>query len=388
MAATSSAPVPGRRSPVHKLHVAAGARFAPFAGWEMPLEYTGSGTLAEHAAVRDAVGLFDVSHLGTVVIRGTGAAAHVDTVLSNSLARIVPGQAQYTLCLTEAGGVVDDLIVYLVGPDELLLVPNAANAAEVVRRLRLHAPASVQVEDRHDDIAVLAVQGPRSREVMAAVGLPHGHAYMSFATVTDPTAAASRETDEPTVVCRTGYTGEHGYEVLVPAAAAGALWRRLAVAVEDVGGRPAGLGARDTLRTEMGYPLHGSDIDTGVSPLQARLGFALGWDGPDFVGREALLREKAAGPVRTAVGLLALGRGVPRAGMSVHLAPGEGPLGEPMGRTTSGTFSPTLRQGVALALVDSAAGVGVGDTVALDVRGRVLRCEVVRPPFVPAHVRD
>ena len=373
---------------MHDLHVAAGARFAPFAGWQMPLEYAGSGTLSEHAAVREAVGLFDVSHLGTVRVAGAGAGEHVDRVLSNALSRIGPGRAQYTLCLTEEGGIVDDLIVYLLGPDELLLVPNAANAPEVVRRLRAGAPGTVEVQDRHTDTAVLAVQGPRSQEVMAAVGLPHGHEYMSFATV-DAAAGSQASGTGPTVVCRTGYTGEHGYEVLVPAADAAALWQRLADAVQQAGGRLAGLGARDTLRTEMGYPLHGSDIDTGVSPLQARLGFALGWDKPDFVGKEALLREKDAGPARLTVGLRALDRGVPRAGMTVHPVPAEAtPLGEPVGRTTSGTFSPTLRQGIALALLDSAAGVGAGDTVALDVRGRVLRCEVVRPPFVPSHVRD
>ena len=374
---------------MHDLHVAAGARFAAFAGWQMPLEYAGAGTLAEHAAVRQAVGLFDVSHLGTVRVGGAGAAAHADRVLSNALSRTGPGRAQYTLCLTEEGGVVDDLIVYHVGPDELLLVPNAANAPEVVRRLRTGAPAGVEVDDRHTGTAVLAVQGPRSPEVMAAVGLPHGHPYMSFETVDDAAGTARASGDGPIVVCRTGYTGEHGYEVLVPAAGAAALWQRLADAVHAVGGRLAGLGARDTLRTEMGYPLHGSDIDTEVSPLQARLGFALGWDKPDFVGKEALLREKAAGPARLAVGLRALERGVPRAGMTVHRVPAEGGvLGEPVGRATSGTFSPTLRQGIALALLDSAAGLGVGDTVALDVRGRVLRCEVVRPPFVASHVRD
>lgn len=353
---------------------------APFGGWAMPVEYDGGGTLAEHAAVREHVGLFDVSHLGTVLVGGDGALAHVDHVLSNSLDRIGAGQAQYTLCLRPDGGIVDDLIVYRVADDDLVLVPNAANAAAVVRALREGAPGAVSVDDVHADVAVLAVQGPRSDAVMAAVDLPHGHDYMSFVA----TGGGPRER---TVVCRTGYTGERGYEVLVAADRAPGLWADLHAAVVAEGGRPAGLGARDTLRTEMGYPLHGNDIGPDVSPVQAGLGFAVGWKKPQFVGRDAVTAEKAAGPVRRAHGLLSLGRGVPRPGMAVHRLDGEA-LGERVGTTTSGTFSPTLRAGVALALLDTAAGLTADDEVAVDVRGRPLRCRVTRPPFVPSHVRD
>jgi aminomethyltransferase len=377
------------RSPLHAAHEAAGARFAPFGGWSMPVEYAGAGTLAEHAAVRERVGLFDVSHLGTVLVGGPGALAHVDRVLSNSLDRIHDGQAQYTMALRPDGGIVDDLIVYRVADDDLLLVPNAANAGAVVARLRDGAPEGVEVVDVHTDVAVIAVQGPRADAVMAAAGLPHGHDYMSFAVVGDRGSdGASRAARAGrTVVCRTGYTGERGYEVLVPAGEAAALWERLHAAVVAEGGSAAGLGARDTLRTEMGYPLHGNDIGPDVSPVQAGLGFAVGWKKPDFVGRDAVAAEKEQGPLRRATGLLSLGRGVPRAGMAVHRLDGEA-LGERVGRTTSGTFSPTLRAGIALALLDTAAGVGADDEVAVDVRGRALRCRVVRPPFVPSHVRD
>lgn len=368
-----------RRSPLHHEHAAAGARFAPFGGWAMPVEY-GGGTLAEHAAVRERVGLFDVSHLGTVLVRGPGALAHVDRVLSNSLDRVGDGQAQYTLCLDADGGIVDDLIVYRVGEDDLVLVPNAANAAAVVAALLAGRPDGAQVEDVHGDVAVLAVQGPRADAVMAAADLPVGHDYMSF-LLTD--GGPRRRT----VVCRTGYTGERGYEVLVPADRAPAVWQALHAAVLAEGGLPAGLGARDTLRTEMGYPLHGNDISTDVSPVQAGLGFAVGWKKPDFVGREAVLAQKQAGPVRRAHGLLSLGRGVPRPGMAVHRLDGDG-LGERVGTTTSGTFSPTLRAGIALALLDTHAGLGLDDEVSVDVRGRPLRCRVTRPPFVPSHVRD
>jgi aminomethyltransferase len=189
-----------RTSPLHDRHVAAGAKLADFSGWSMPIEYAGGGVLAEHTAVRTAVGLFDVSHLGTGTVRGPGAAAFVDRCLTNDLSRIGPGQAQYTLCCTEDGGVVDDLIVYLHGPDDVLLVPNAANAAEVLGRLAAAAPEGVRVSDLHAEVAVLAVQGPRSAPVLAAIGLDTDLPYMSF---------SGGDGDQVTV-CRTGYTGEHG----------------------------------------------------------------------------------------------------------------------------------------------------------------------------------
>jgi aminomethyltransferase len=349
---------------------------ADFSGWSMPIEYAGGGVLAEHTAVRTAVGLFDVSHLGTVTVRGQDAAGFLDRCLTNDLGRIAPGQAQYTLCCVpdgeeRAGGVVDDLIVYLHGADHVLLVPNAANAAEVLRRLDAEAPASVTIEDRHADVAVLAVQGPRSPQVLEAAGLPAELPYMSF----------TLGTGEVTV-CRTGYTGEHGYELLVGVDGAGELWDRLLAAGEAAGIRPCGLGARDTLRTEMGYPLHGHELSPDVTPNQARAGWAVGWRKPRFWGRQALTSEKEAGPRRLLWGLRATGRGIPRPGMAVM-----GGDGARLGEVTSGTFSPTLRTGIALALLDTAAGVGEGEAVDVDVRGRPQPAVVVTPPFVPSHVR-
>ncbi len=373
--ATSGAAAGGlHRSPLHERHVALGAKLAGFGGWEMPVEYP-AGTVAEHTAVRAAAGLFDVSHLGKVELAGPGAAAYVDTTLTNALGRIGPGQAQYTLCCDDGtGGVVDDLIAYLHGEERVLLVPNAANSAEVARRLIATAPAGVQVTDRHEDLAVLAVQGPAADEVLSAVGLPSGHGYMSFVT------GAAGDAGE-VVVCRTGYTGERGYELLVPWDAATSVWDRLTEAGRPLGLQPCGLGARDTLRTEMGYPLHGQDIGPDVTPNQARLGWAVGWDKPAFWGREALTAERAAGPARLLRGLLATGRGIPRPHMRVLLT-----ADVPVGEVTSGTFSPTLRRGVGLALV--AAQVTDGAEVAVDVRGRREIFTVTRPPFVPSHVRD
>jgi aminomethyltransferase len=359
-------------SPLHDRHEALGAKFAEFGGWSMPIEYAG-GVVQEHTAVREAVGIFDVSHLGKATITGPGAADFANRSLTNDLGRIVPGQAQYTLCCDDAtGGVVDDLIAYLYADDHVFLIPNAANTAEVVRRLRAEAPDGVEVADRHRDLFVIAVQGPRSDEVLDAVGLPTGHDYMSFVD-----AAFGGET---VVVCRTGYTGERGYELVGPTAVAGAVWDALLAAGEPHGMLPCGVGARDTLRTEMGYPLHGQDISLSVTPNEARLGWAVGWSKPRFWGKDRLTEEKAAGPARILRGLVSVGRGIPRPGMRVMLT-----AHLPIGEITTGTFSPTLRKGVGLALLD--AQVTDGAEVAVDVRGRREIFLLTRPPFVTSGVR-
>ncbi|MGC4864170.1 glycine cleavage system aminomethyltransferase GcvT [Micromonospora sp. DT53] len=363
-----------RRSPLHERHTAAGAKFAPFGGWEMPLEYAGGGVLKEHAAVRTAVGVFDVSHLGKARVSGPGAADFVNSCLSNDLGRIGPGRAQYTLCCDDAtGGVVDDIIAYLYADDHVFLIPNAANTAEVVRRLRAAAPAQVTVTDEHEAYAVLAVQGPRSAELLAALDLPTEHGYMSF-------SAASLSGVELTV-CRTGYTGELGYELVVPAEHAVAVWDALFAAGAAFELRACGLAARDTLRTEMGYPLHGQDLSLDISPVQARSGWAVGWDKPAFWGRDALLAEKAAGPRRTLRGLVAVDRAIPRPGMTLHV--GDTQVGE----VTSGTFSPTRKQGIALALLNTNANLADGDEVEIDIRGRRAPLALTKPPFVTPSVK-
>ncbi|HEV8055041.1 MAG TPA: glycine cleavage system aminomethyltransferase GcvT [Nocardioidaceae bacterium] len=359
-------------SPLHERHLALGAKTAAFGGWEMPVEYAGGGVLKEHAAVRTAVGLFDVSHLGKARVSGRGATEFVNRCLSNDLRRIGPGQAQYTLCCDDSGGVVDDLIAYLRAQDEVFLIPNAANAAEVVRRLRVQAPDGIEVADQHRDFAVIAVQGPRSDEALHAIGLPVGHDYMSF--------VEAEHGGEGVTVCRTGYTGERGYELVVRREAAVALWEALLAAGSAYDIMACGLGARDTLRTEMGYPLHGQDITVQTTPVQARLGWAVGWKKDDFWGREALVTERESGSARVLRGLVATGRGIPRPHMPVA-----GPGGAPVGEVTSGTFSPTRRVGIGLALLDSS--VGEGHRVSIDVRGRAAEFEVVRPPFVQAGVR-
>jgi aminomethyltransferase len=362
---------PPSHGPLHDRHQALGAKLADFGGWLMPIEYPGGGVLKEHAAVRTTVGIFDVSHLGKAELRGPGARDLANRCLSNDLDRIRPGQAQYTLCCDDpGGGVVDDLIVYLRGDDDVFLIPNAANTAEVVRRLAAAAPAGVTVADLHTRLGVLAVQGPRSAELLTALGLPTELGYMAF------TAVEWR--GRRVVVCRTGYTGEHGYELLPDWSNAGELWDALLAAAPALEGRPCGLGARDTLRTEMGYPLHGQDLSLSITPVQARLGWAVGWGKPEFWGRTALLAEKEQGAARLLRGLEALDRGIPRPHMPV-LSVG----GDPIGEVTSGTFSPTKRVGIGLALLDRA--VTDGAEVRVDIRGRPSTMRVVKPPFVPAH---
>lgn len=362
--------------PIADRHEALGATFAEFGGWSMPVSY--AGTVAEHTAVREAVGIFDVSHLGKALVAGPGAAAFVNRTLANDLGKIAPGKAQYTLCCNDSGGVIDDLIAYLVSDDEVFLVPNAANTATVVAQLSAAAPDGITITDQHREYAVFAVQGPRAPEALGALGLPTEMEYMAFADA----KLATADGPKPVRVCRTGYTGERGYEILPRWADAGAVFDALLAAVTERGGQPAGLGARDTLRTEMGYALHGHELSTDITPVQARVGWAVGWKKPEFFGRDALTAEKAAGPARRLFGLKALGRGVLRADCEVLAAAG----GTPIGRCTSGTFSPTLKQGIALALLDTATDPQVGGEVVVDVRGRGLPCEIVALPFVESHV--
>lgn len=332
----------------------------------MPLEYPG-GSVSEHQAVRSGCGIFDVSHMGTLVVTGAEAVAALNDVFTNDLTRLAPGQLQYTLVCTPDGGVVDDMMVTLLRPDELLIVPNAANTSAVAAAIRERV-GDEPLDDRSERTAILAVQGPGSPQVLRSLGLPTDHEYMTAAT-------GSFEGAE-VLVSRSGYTGERGYELLLADEHALALWE---VLEETHLVTPCGLVARDTLRTEMGYPLHGQDIGPGISPVTALLGWAVGWDKPAFGGRDALVAERAAPGGRRLRGLLVTGRGIPRPGMTVRRA------GADVGVTTSGTFSPTLRQGIALALLER--DVAVGDEVSIDVRGRELGARVVKPPFVDASPR-
>mgnify|MGYP003337189778 FL=1 len=349
----------------------------------MPIEYPKGvmasgknlpgGTIAEHTAVRERVGIFDVSHLGKISVTGAGAKNYINTLITNDLNRISAGQAQYTLMCDDSGGVIDDLIVYEITDSQLFLVPNAANCAEVEKRIKLKAPANLEVVNEHQGYGVLALQGPKSDEVLKKLGLSVSLEYMSFVQVT------SNDFGD-LIICRTGYTGEFGYELLPKWHNTLKLWESLVHAVADLDGAVCGLGARDTLRTEMGYPLHGHELSLEITPIQASASWAVVIDKPEFSGKSALVKEKEAG-VKTALRAIKISdRGIPRAGMKVM-----DESGAEIGTVTSGTFSPTLRQGIALALVKPE--FKSGSKVLIDIRGRTSNGELVKLPFVESHVK-
>jgi aminomethyltransferase len=345
---------------------------ADFGGWLMPIEYPGAGVLAEHGAVRERVGLFDVSHLGKARVSGEGALAFLNGVFTNDLNRIADGKAQYTLLCNKDGGVIDDLIVYRNSATDLFLVPNASNTTDVVRVLKESAPAGIEITNLHEDFGVIALQGPLAAQVLRTLGVEPEMDYMAFSHV--------RIGDADVIACRTGYTGEQGFELIPERGDVEKVWDLCAAAVAVAGGLICGLGARDTLRTEMGYPLHGHELSLEISPVQASATWAIGWKKGPFHGSDVLEAQKSAGAARRMRGLKSNDRGIPRAGMEIKNS-----QGELVGTVTSGTFSPSLRVGIALALIDTA--LTIGDQVSIDIRGRQSTATIVELPFVPSHVR-
>jgi glycine cleavage system T protein (aminomethyltransferase) len=334
----------------------------------MPIEY--EGTLSEHRAVREAAGIFDLTHLGKVEVHGPGAFEWLQRVITNDLGKIHLGQAQYNLILNDQGGIVDDMIVYWDTPDAFLVVPNAANIEPVLEALRDGAPEDVTIQHR-PDLTTIAVQGPNAPGLVGVLfGGAESLAYMHSETVT--------YRNEAVMLARSGYTGEPGYELFATAGVAVDLWRELLEAGRGAGLEPAGLGARDTLRLEMAYPLHGNDISEERTPLEAGLSWAVSFDKGDFRGREELLKLKELGPSARLRALRMEGRLIPRAHYPVFSD------GAQVGETTSGTFSPTLKVGIALAYLSPPDRFAPGDRVEVDVRGRRGEAEVVKPPFVDA----
>ena len=345
---------------------------ADFGGWLMPIDYPDTGTLVEHAAVRERVGIFDVSHLGKVSVKGPGALDFLNGALTNDLNRISDGQAQYTMLCNSRGGVIDDLIVYRNSPEDLFLVPNASNTTDVVAALRGLADPTIDIVNMHEDFGVIAVQGPKSEQVLRSLGVDTDLDYMSFAHV--------NIADVSVILCRTGYTGELGFEILPSWRGALPIWNALVEAMRPFDGVVAGLGARDTLRTEMGYPLHGHELSIDITPVQANANWAVGWNKPHFTGSDVLRIERSEGATRKLQGLKCVARGIPRSHMVVKSTDGL-----VVGEVTSGTFSPTLKEGIALALISPS--YVVGDHLLIDVRGKDCEVEVVKLPFVASHVR-
>jgi aminomethyltransferase len=385
-----------RRSPLHDEHVALGANLTSFGGWLMPLRYTSD--LAEHRAVREAAGLFDLSHMGEIEVAGPQAAAALDHALVGNLTAVAPGRARYTMICQEDGAVLDDLVVYRLGAERFLVVANAGNADLVARELVARAAGfDATVTDQGADTALVAVQGPRAEEIV--VGLTDAAGSDAAGAVRDlkyyaavPLALSTAAGPVDALVARTGYTGEDGFELFVPADRAADLWRTVLAAGAPLGLVPAGLSARDSLRLEAGMPLYGHELDTTTTPYEAGLGRVVKLDKVaddgtplEFVGRAALAARRASAPARVLVGLKGLGRRPARAGYAVVLTDAEpgGAVGESarrVGTVTSGAPSPTLGHPIALAYVTPELSAE-GTELAVDVRGRAEPVVVVPLPF-------
>lgn len=362
-----------KHTPLHAQHLEAKGRMVPFAGFEMPVQY--KGVAEEHRAVREQVGLFDVSHMGEVELRGPNALETADKLFTNNIGRLTNGQACYTCMCLASGGIVDDLVVYRIADDHLLICVNASNRAKDFAHMVSVADGNCEVIDSSDSWAQLAVQGPNATAVVNALHpslkdkLEGLKPFRFFQTdIWGPNS----------IVSRTGYTGENGYELYVPADRAAELWNALLAAGEPHGLQPAGLGARDSLRLEMGYPLYGNDIDEATNPYEADLGWVVKLKKPtQFVGREFLEREQTYGPAQRMVGLEITGRGIARPGYKVCHPNGSTVIG----RVTSGTKSPTLGKAIAMAYVQTPY-TAEGTELAVEIRGQPVAAIVTSRPFL------
>ncbi len=369
-----------RHSPLHEVHVAQGATFTDFAGWQMPVRYTSD--LAEHHAVRTAAGIFDVSHMGNVVVSGSNAAKFLDYALAGNMSLVKPMQAKYSLMLDENAGIIDDLIVYHTADDEYMIVPNAGNRAAVVHALgeRVRGFDGVSVRDISDDTAIFALQGPNAVDILQSVApLAVLDGQPSFSDLKNYWATGARYGEGTVLVARTGYTGEDGFELYVDAADAVALWTAIQAAGESYGLVPAGLACRDTLRLEAGFPLYGHELTLDTLPVQAGLGRVVSLKKEsDFVGRAAIEKGPDAG-ARVLVGLAADGKRAARADYDIYL-PDAADGDQPVGRVTSGALSPTLGHPIAMAFVAHESSAA-GTQLSVDIRGKRLTYTVTELPF-------
>ena len=349
-----------KSSPLEAAHVALGAKIVPFAGWNMPVQYT--SIIDEHTAVRTRCGIFDISHMGQFIVRGGGAAAWLNGLLTNNIAKLGVGQGQYTLMLNEDGGVIDDLIAYRAGETEFFLVVNASMIDEDFAWMSARLEDGVSLENESDDWAGMAVQGPQAAAIFAKV----------FPGETLPLRNGISKTATGSVVCRTGYTGEDGFEFFSPASEGISNWEKFLAA----GAKACGLGSRDSLRLEMGYPLNGNDLSPKRSPIEAGLGFFCDLEKGEFVGRETLARHKADGPAVKLVGIRYLDKGAPpRAHYPVVSA-----VGEVIGELASGVLSPSLMTGIGMAYLPAEFSK-IGTLLSIKVRGKLFPAAVVKKPF-------
>lgn len=361
-----------KRTPFYDTHKNAGARLIDFGGFEMPVQY--EGIKVEHAAVREAAGIFDVSHMGEVFVSGDGALRFLQYVTINDVTKLVPGKAQYSAMCMPDGGIVDDLIIYMMGTNDYMVVVNASNREKDVAWMRQHASSDVVIDDRSDSYALLALQGPKSAEILSKITDIDlsSIAYYHFAIGTVAGV-------DNVIVSATGYTGEPGFEIYfdIGSCDPASMWDAIMGAGTNLGLKPCGLGARDTLRLEMGYALYGNDISDTTTPLEAGLGWITKLDKGDFVGREALLSQKEAGITRKLAGFVMEDeKAIPRSHYIVRT-----PEGEQIGEVTSGTQSVTMSKGIGMAYVELSWSKP-GQSIAIDIRGKLMPATVQKPPFV------
>lgn len=366
-----------KQTPLTSWHADHGGRMVEYAGYEMPVQY--EGVLAEHATVRNAVGLFDITHMGEIQVTGPGARQWISGLVTNSLKKSVPGKVVYNAMCREDGGVLDDMLVYCLAEERWLIVCNAANHDKIVAWLEAHLPTSgVTLEDQTEQIAMIAVQGPLSGTLVPRLETLSGR-QADIEALDFYTAFTHEGPSGSWLVSRTGYTGEHGYELYLPNADAVAIWEELLAKGQDLGVAPIGLAARDTLRFEVCYCLYGHELGEDISPLEAGIGWAVKLKKKDgFIGRDALVAQKQNGVPRQLVCLELDGKGIAR--QDARVLAGDTDLGY----VTSGTFSPTLKKALAMALVTRDLPV---DDLAVDVRGRRIPCHTVAFPFLSARTK-
>ncbi len=356
-----------KRTALYQEHLNLKGKMVEFAGWDMPVHYA-EGLAAEHAACRSAAGLFDVSHMGEVLVRGSRALEFLNSLVSNNVAKIADNQAQYTVMCYDDGGCVDDLIIHRANEFEFFICVNATKNKKDFEWMKSHAPADVSVEDVSRQYTQIAIQGRHARKILQKL------TDTKLDEIKHYWFRKDRVLGEPAIIARTGYTGEDGFEIYVPWDSGPKIWNALFTEGAPLGVKACGLGARDTLRTEMKYPLYGHEIDRGLNPIEAGLGWAVKLDKPDFIGKKALVAIKEAELNRSLVGLRSLGRAIPRQGYALELN------GANAGIVTSGTFSPSLKCGIAIAYVDRAHSK-IGARVDVLVRDQRAAHEIVETPF-------
>ena len=358
---------------LHAEHQAAGGHFGVFGDWYVPLYFT--SVLDEHETVRTGVGVFDISHMGEFYVEGAGARSAIDRWITNDVSKLYPGRALYSPVCNARGGIVDDVIVYELSAEQYLIVVNAGNIEKDFSWFQKHAHGTAKLRNASSETALLAVQGPKSPDVIRAlfdVDLSK-LSYYHFTKLNSPFGEL--------LLAQTGYTGETGFELLCAYDQAAPLWKRLFERGKPFGLKPIGFGARDTLRLEARYLLYGRDMTTKTSPLEAGLGWTIGWDKPDFIGKKALFKEREAGVQRRLVGFELKDRGIAREGAKIFAN------GREVGQVTSGTFSPTLKKSIGLGYV-SQKRTRVGQALALDIRSRLVPAEVVKTPFYSGRDKD